>query len=379
MNTAPSNPRIIYFITEDWFFCSHFLNRAVAARKAGYEVSVITRIGKDQDRIVAHGIRVHNLSLDRTGMNPWSELRTLAALVSILRREQPSVLHTIALKPIIYGALAAKCAGIRSVVSAPVGLGYVYSSRDSKARCLRPLISFFYTLAFRASKRVIFENPDDMASFVQSNRARALRSVLIRGAGVDLKQFYPVPETAGTPRIVLIGRMLRDKGVFEFVAAARALKNDGVAAGFVLVGDGDEGNPASIPEPVIQSWVKEKVIEWWGRREDIPAVIAGSHVVCLPSYREGLPKVLLEAAASGRAIVAADVPGCREVVEHGVNGLLVPARDHIALAAALRKLILSPALRSEMGRRGRLKAEHEFSTALIEQQTLEIYQEITRS
>jgi len=273
--------------------------------------------------------------------------------------------------------VAARILGIGAVVNAPVGMGYAFSSSDAKARLLRPLITLAYRLLLNPKgSRVIFENVHDLNAFVRSGVARQEDTVLIRGAGIDLKVFQPHTEPAGVPVVMLIARMLRDKGVMEFLGAAELLHASGVDARFVLVGDPDPGNPASISAEILRSWDGRCGVECWGWRDDIAAVLRQAHVVCLPSYREGLPKSLLEAAACGLPIVTTDAVGCRDVVEDGINGYLVPVKESASLAAALEKLIVSPGLRRTMGQRGRMRAENEFASERVIAETLAVYAQL---
>ena len=371
---------ILYVITEDWFFCSHFLARGVAARRAGYEVGVATRVGRHGDKIRSAGLKVYPVPWVRAGLNPLRDVATIRSLRHALRDMQPGILHNIAMKPILYGSVCARLAGIKDVVNAPVGLGYLSISRRWVARLLRPIVA----LAMRgvvgtAGYRMIFENPDNLAQFVHSGMVDRKRAVLIRGAGVDTKEFKPTPEPPGTPVVVLIARMLWDKGIKEFVSAAGSLKERGVQARFVLVGGPDTGNPAAVPEGVLRQWDQSGVIEWWGYREDIPSVIRQAHICVLPSsYGEGLPKSLLEAAACGRPIVATDAPGCREVVRDGDNGILIPVGDTFALVQAVERLLEDPTLRHRMGERGRRRVEEEFSEERVIRETLEVYAALLR-
>jgi len=370
-------PKLFFFVTEDWFFYSHFLDRAVAAREAGYRVAVICRVHAHADAIVKRGIEVIPIALARTGMHPGDELRTLAELLRIYRRERPDIVHHVAVKPILYGTLAARLTGVRTIVNAPVGLGYVFSSQTPKARLLRPFVLAAYRLFMNPRNgATIFENPDDPAYFAGLGVVDIRRCRLIRGAGVDMGRFYPFPEPKGVTLVVLASRLLWDKGVGEFVEAARLLRSQGVRARFVLVGEPDHANPAAVPESQLNDWREEGVVEFWGRREDMPEVFAGAHIVCLPSYREGLPKVLIEAAAAGRPIVTTDTPGCREIVREGENGLLVPVKSVEPLAAALRRLIEDPDLRLEMGRRGRAMAVAGFSVEQVNTETLALYRRL---
>jgi glycosyltransferase involved in cell wall biosynthesis len=369
--------KILYFISEDWFFCSHFIERAIAARNAGYEVVVVTREKDHGQQIRQAGLKLISIEFERRSVNPLRELWLVQFLYRIYARERPDIVHHIAAKPIFYGSAVARLLGITSVVNAPVGMGYAFSSSDAKARLLRPFINMAYRLLLNPKgSRVIFENADDLNMFVKSGVARQQDTVLIRGAGIDLKAFQPHPEPAGEPVVMLIARMLRDKGVMEFLGAAERLLASGVVARFVLVGDPDPGNPASISAETLQVWNGRCGVEWWGWRNDVAAALQQAHIVCLPSYREGLPKSLLEAAACGLPIVTTDAVGCRDVVEDGLNGYLVPVKECTSLAAALQKLINSPSLRSSMGQKSRIRAETEFSSERVIAETLAVYAQL---
>jgi glycosyltransferase involved in cell wall biosynthesis len=273
----------------------------------------------------------------------------------------------------LFGSLACHLLGIRSIVNSVTGLGYIFMEGGGVRRWLRGLIIFSYRLLLRHTW-VIFQNPDDRTVFLGARLVDPQRAALIRGSGVDIQRFYPRPEPTGLPLVVLPARMLWDKGVGEFVAAARILKLGGLHARFALVGDSDNENPASVHASQLRAWEKEGVIEWWGWKENMDDVYAQAAIVCLPSYREGVPKTLIEAAACGRPIVTTDVPGCREVVRHGENGLLVPVRDAGALAKALFDLLINPKKRNEMGIRSRAIAEKEFSMEMVISQTFALYQ-----
>jgi glycosyltransferase involved in cell wall biosynthesis len=367
--------KILYFVTEDWFFCSHFIDRAVAAKQAGYEVGVITRVRAHGDVIRSAGLRLIPLDLRRRGKNPLRELAVIRRLVRIYRTERPQLVHHFALKPIVYGTIAARLAGVRMIVNAPVGMGYAFSSRELKARLIRPLVILSYRWLMNPPRsRVVLENPDDERLLIKLRIVNAKHTSVIRGAGVDLQRFAVSSEPIGGVLVVLAARMLWDKGVGEFVEAARMLRAAGISARFVLVGDADPANPAAIPESQLRTWQATGIVEWWGHRDDMPRVLSQANIVCLPSYREGLPKVLIEAAACGRALVAADVPGCREIVRNGENGLLVPARDAQALAEALKQLILGASERQRMGQRSREIVAAEFSIEKVTHETLALYQ-----
>jgi glycosyltransferase involved in cell wall biosynthesis len=365
----------LFLITEDWFFLSHFIDRAKAAQAAGYEVVVGARTGEQAARIAERGLRVEHIAFDRSRANPFAELRTLAEIVRLYRRERPDIVHHVALKPVIYGSLAARLLGIRAVVNAPVGMGYVFASVGLRARFLRPLVSMALgrLLNLRGSK-VVFENGDDLRSMLAKGVVRAADATVIRGAGVDIEQFHPVERPDRVPTVILVARMLWEKGLGDYVRAAEMLKREGVGARFVLVGAPDPHNPSSVDEAQLRAWNEQGAVEWLGARRDIPELLAAADIACLPSYyREGLPKALLEALASGLPLVTTDVVGCREAVSHEVNGLLVKPRDPEALANALRRLIEDKALRDAMGAAGRARAVAEFSTTLVNDQTLGLY------
>jgi glycosyltransferase involved in cell wall biosynthesis len=368
-------PKLAMAIVEDWFFLSHFLERALAAREAGYDVTVLANDNGRAAEIRAAGLGFEAIPLKRRGLGPWGEFKTWRAIFLAYRRLRPDLVHQVGLKPILYGSLAARLIGLRSVINAPVGMGFVFTSQSFKSRLLRPLVQ----LALRAlmnprDSKVVFENSDDLNASVAAGVVRAPDAVLIRGSGIDVAAF-PVPthQADGPPVVSLVSRMLWDKGIGEFVEAARMLRAQGVAARFWLVGASDPQNPASIDDDQLRRWREEGPVEWLGHRDDIAAILAQSQIACLPSYREGLPKSLLEAMAAGLPIVSTDAPGCREAVRDGQNGLLVPPRDSAALAAALRRLIEDPGLRDRLGAAGRQRAEREFATSIVIAQTLAVY------
>lgn len=368
---------LLFFVTEDWYFCSHRLPLALAARKTGYEVSVVTNVCCHGEAIKRSGIKLIPLKLSRRGINPLKELQVIWRLASIYRKEQPDIVHHVALKPVVYGSIASQMAKVPFVVNAMAGLGFLFSSKSLKARTVRPLILLLFRFLLNLQgSHVILQNPDDVNLLSKSGILARERIALIRGSGVDTAEFKVEPEPTGDLIVTLASRLLWDKGVGEFVEAARMLKEQGVSARFVLVGEGDPENPTAILRDQLQGWHEEGVVEWWGRRDDMATVFAKIHIVCLPSYREGLPKVLLEAAACGRPIVTTDAPGCREIVQDGLNGFLVPVRDARAVAEALKKLLASPKLRQTMGMHGRKLVEREFTLEKVNMQTLALYEEL---
>jgi glycosyltransferase involved in cell wall biosynthesis len=370
-------PKLIFLVTVDWFFCSHFLGRAIAAREAGYDVLILTNVKHHGDTIRTAGLRLLPLPINRSSLNPFGTLRTLMHIMRVYRREQPDLIHHVALKPILLGGLAARITGCRKVINAVVGGGYAFTSPHPTARIIRPLLTLGLRLLLNPpGSRVVFENSDDMANFSRNRLVHSTDTVLIRGSGVDPDQFQLRNIADGLPMVVLVARLLWDKGIGEFVEAARALRQRGVQARFIVIGDIDPDNRACIDFATLEVWKKEGAVELWGFRDDIPHILARATIACLPSYREGLPKFLLEAMAAQLPCVTTDVPGCREAVRDGDNGLLVPARNPSALADALERLLLDPQLARKMGARGRQRLEQEFSAQHVNESTLTLYREM---
>jgi glycosyltransferase involved in cell wall biosynthesis len=365
--------KVLFLVTEDWYFWSHRLPAARAAREAGFAVHVAAREGEHGARIRGEGFDFHPLGLKRGSLSPLSEAAALLELIRLYLALRPEVAHHVALKPVIYGSIAARVAGVPAVVNAMAGLGAVFIAGGARAAAVK---AAFRLALPKTGTRMIFQNEDDRCVFVDAGIAPKERTTLIRGSGVDLEAFKPAEEPAGPPLVVLPARMLWDKGVGEFVEAARRLRARKSPARMALVGPRDPDNPAAISQAQLDDWGKEGIVELMGPRADMPAVLASAAIVCLPSYREGLPKALLEAAAAGRPMIAADVPGCREITRHGETGLLVKARDAGALAEAIEKLAADKPERARMGRRAREVAQAEFSDAEVAKRTLALYREL---
>ncbi len=384
-DSTVGRPRLLYVTNEFFFFYSHRLPVARAARDAGYEVHVAgppTPGWAPDDFEVgvleAEGFRLHEFPLARRGVNPIEEMRTALSLFALYRRLRPEMVHQITIKPVLYGGIAARLAGLPSMVSAVTGLGQVFIARGLRASALRLVVRQLYRLALaHPNGRVIVQNAEDGERLVESGMVRAERVVLIPGSGVDLDEFEARPEPAGPPLIILPARLIWEKGIAEFVAAARELRLGGVEARFALLGNAIAENPRAVPEAQLRQWQAEGDVEWWGRLNDMPRAYAESHIVCLPSkYGEGVPKALIEAAACGRAIVSTDIAGCRDVVRDGVNGLLVPPGDVPALARALRRLIEDADLRRRMGAAGPAVVAGDFAVESVVERTLEVYRRL---
>ena len=380
-----SRPRLLFVVNESYFFWSHRLILGRAAREAGFEVHVAAppdHVWAPADfqvtALAAEDFHYHAIPLSRRGVNPLSELSTFLALARLYRRLRPALVHHITIKPVLYGGIAARLVGLPAVVSAITGLGQMFVGQDMPTRLLRWAAIRAYRLATaHRNLKIIVQNPDDGARLTASGAVAAGRIVLIPGAGVSLQEFQPTPEAAGPPVVLLAGRLLWEKGVGVFAEAARLLRAKGSPARFVVLGNTTATNPRAVPEADLRRWVADGAIEWWPRRTDMPAVLAGTHVVCLPSaYGEGVPKILIEAAAAGRAIVATDIPGCRDIARDGENALLVPTNRPDLLAEALQRLIGDAGLRGQLGARGRAIAEAEFAEHLVIERTLSLYRSL---
>jgi len=371
-------PRLLFVVTEDWYFASHRFALARAARDAGFDVALATRVSSWRQSIESEGIRVIPLQyMRRSSRHPWVELQVIRELSSLYRDWKPDVVHHVAAKPVIYGGIAARRAGVKGVVAALAGLGHAFASDRASARMQRPALLVAYRAALKQRNvRLIVQNPEDERFVLEQDLVRPQELRVIRGSGVDTQVFRPRAEPDTVPTFVLVARMLWDKGVGEFVEAARQLRQRNVPARFILVGEADQENPAAISRTELRRWHAEGPVEWWGHRSDIAEVLAGAHVACLPSYREGLPKSLLEAAACGLPLIATDVPGCREIAVHEETALLVPPRNVPALAEAMMRLASDAELRRRLGAAGRERVCEYFSTERITGQTTSLYREL---
>jgi len=369
--------KILFVVNDAGFFKSHRLRLAQEASARGYEPVVACGRSSGEAALCEYGIRCRTFALSRSGLNPIRDLNTFIALLRIYRDEKPDIVHHVTIKPVIYGTLASRLAHVPAVVNAIPGMGFVFTQRGFTASVVRNLVNLLYRIALvHGNMRFIFQNREDLQNFVEHTVIPEPQTYLIRGSGIDLNDFPYTPEPPGPVSFVLLARMLSDKGIREFVEAARRVRSSQPQWRFVLVGGVDPGNPSSLTEAELEAWNAEGVVEWLGHRSDVPAILAGAHVVCLPSYREGLPKSLLEASAIGRPMIASNVPGCREVVRDGITGLLVEPRDAVALADAMLRLGLDPTLRARLGRAARERAEALYSIEDVVRDTFLIYDEL---
>ena len=370
---------ILFLVTEDWYFVLHRLPIARAALQAGYQVLVATQLSQHRDLLEGEGFTVIPMKWRRSSLNPLHALGEIRQILAIYRRYTPDLVHHIALKPSLYGSIAARWSGTAPVVNNLAGLGQAFSSTGLAASVIRQgLITAFRLLFRRRHSCTIVENTDDRQFLIDTVGMSPDRAVLILGIGVDEARFaYHEESGQAIPAVVMVSRLLWPKGVRELVEAGRLLRTRGLDVVIRLVGKPDEASSVSVPQEALQAWHEQGDIEWLGHQDDIPKIWAEAAIAVLPSYyREGIPRSLLEAAACGRPVVTTDMPGCREIVEDGVNGYLVTPGDVASLADALEKLINDPLLRARMGRAGREMVLARFTERQVVGQTLETYRSL---
>jgi glycosyltransferase involved in cell wall biosynthesis len=372
--------KVILFANTDWYLYNFRRSLASALSQAGCDVLLISPPGPYGEKLRQLGLRWEPLPMERRSLNPLRELSLLWYLVRLIRREQPTLVHGFTIKSAVYGSLAARIAGVPVRVNAVAGMGYVFTSEQLKARMLRPIVRGLMRLALGGEQaRLILQNTDDVDLFRRAGLVDPEHIRLIRGSGVDCARFADVPGAApsdGSLRVLLASRLLWDKGIEEFVEALRQLRDQGRPIDALLAGMPDPGNPAAVPEETIRGWVEEGLITWLGHVDDMTRLLGSVHVVVLPSYREGLPRTLVEAAACALPLITTDVPGCREVVRDGVDGLLVPVKDSQALAGAIRRLQDQPEFARQLGQAARRKARAEFDERIVIRRTMEVYAEL---
>jgi glycosyltransferase involved in cell wall biosynthesis len=367
--------RILLFANTDWYLFN-FRNALIQhLRASGHEIILLSPTGDFQTKLKEQGFEVHSFPISRQGLNPVDEIKTWIRLRRLYRQIKPDIVHHFTIKPVIYGSLAAHSLRIPGKINSITGLGHVFIDASFLTRLVRNIAIWLYRLSLRDTQ-VIFENPTDRDIFVQNKLLDLEQTHLIPGTGVDVEKFRPIEKSRSVPLILFSGRLLVTKGLFEFMDAIQILKAKGVNARFAIAGAPDPGNPATISEKQLELWRQAGIVEVWGWQENMPATLAQADIFCLPSYREGVPNALLEACASGLPIVTTNAPGCRDVVENNVNGLLVPVRNAQKLAEALERLINNPELRLLLGKQGREIALNKFSTFHINQQILAVYHNV---
>jgi glycosyltransferase involved in cell wall biosynthesis len=375
---------VLLFANTAWYLLNFRRSLATALRDAGHEVILLSPPDAYGTRLQELGFRWIAAPMYRRSLNPLRELALVGWLTRLILRERIELVHSFTIKCAVYGSLAARLAsrraGVPGRINAVAGMGYVFTSDDLRARLLRPVVSGLLRLALGGrNARLILQNPDDIALFERSGLVNPSRVRLIRGSGVDCSRFRandaPRADT-GRMRVLLPARLLWDKGLAEFAEAAQLVRSGGHPIDFLIAGSPDPGNPAAVPEETVRAWVREGLVEWLGHVDDMPALFRSVDVVALPSYREGLPKGLIEAGACACALVTTDVPGCHEVVRDGIDGLLGPVKDAAALASALVRLQQDAALRQRLAQAARERALSEFDERIVLARTLEVYAEL---
>ncbi|RBQ30932.1 glycosyltransferase family 1 protein [Arcobacter sp. FW59] len=366
------NKKILFVVNVDWFFISHRLPLALEALKKGYEVYLACGISDKKEYLEKLGIKVHPLNLSRSGTGIKGELKAFIEIYNVLKKVNPDIAHFVTIKPVLYGGIASRFLSIHNKVFSISGLGFIFIKQGLKAILARGLIKIMYGFALGGkNSHVIVQNPDDKAVV---NSIVKVPITLIRGSGVDLSQYKYIDENNNNIKVSMACRLLRDKGVFEYIDAAKILKQKLPNIEFEIYGDIDIHNPASLTEDDIEEIKKEGFIKVHGFSTNIAKVFSDTNIVVLPSYREGLPKVLIEAAACGRAVITTDVPGCRDAIEPNVTGLLCQVRNSQSLANQIEKLILDKDLRNSMGKEGRELAKKEFDIKKVVEKHFDIYE-----
>jgi glycosyltransferase involved in cell wall biosynthesis len=367
--------RVLFIVNAEWYFCLHWLPLAIGMVKNGYEIILASSDEKgERKNIEEAGIKFIEMPFQRQSINPIREIKSFIEIIRIIKQTRPNIVHNITIKPVILGTLASRILSMPFIVNSITGLGYTFIRPGLFGLLLRNVIKFIYRILFKRKRLMVtFQNSDDRRLLYSNRRSFPKSAIVIKGVGVNTTKYKLTPIPVDSNIVILASRLLWDKGVREFVEAAKYLHEKNVNVQMALVGEPDEKNPQSVSVDILNEWRKEKYIEWWGFQKNMPEVINKASIVVLPSYREGLPTILIEAASVGRPLIATDVPGCNEVVKNGVNGFLVPVKTHIELAKTIHKLIIDPILMDTMGDNSRRIALNEFDFNIILQQHLELY------
>jgi glycosyltransferase involved in cell wall biosynthesis len=372
--------KILFFVNVDWFFISHRLPIAIDAAAKGFEVHVATTVTNQAKQIVDYGFILHEVNISRGNTNPFFVIKNLFDIIFLFKKVKPNIVHLVTIKPILLGGIAARLTNIQSVVAAISGLGYIFINQGFIASIRRFFIKLLYRLSLRHKNiRIICQNQNDLQEIKSLSKLSDSSLTIIEGSGVSLQKFNYSPDTSVIPNVMMASRLLIDKGVKEFYEAAVLLKHAKLQANFVLVGETDSDNPASISDDLIEKWMHENIVEFWGHRADMQNVLPRASIVVLPSYREGFPKVLIEAAACGRPVITTDVPGCRDAIYNNKTGILVPPRNVKALAGAIKNLILDNDARQMMGSEARKMSETRFDEKFVIKKHLHIYNQLLES
>ncbi|MEY3787270.1 MAG: hypothetical protein RIQ94_224 [Pseudomonadota bacterium] len=376
--------KILFFANTDWYLFNFRLALAKHLREQQVEVVMVSPFGPYGKKLEEEGFRWIAVQMDRRSLNPLTETKLIWRLICIYNVEKPDIAHHFTIKCVVYGGLAASYVGIRGVVSSVVGLGHIYTGNNLKVRVLRPIVNQLLRFVMNGvHRRLVLQNPDDCQIFLSAGLIDEDHLHLIKGSGVDTQRFQPDLKKSSIPQpnlnVVFAARLLWDKGLAELIEAIKLLNSQGIIATYLIAGETDRGNPASVPNEILTEWRNIPNVILLGHVAEMTEILVDAILMVLPSFREGLPRSLIEAAAAGLPIVTTDVPGCREVVDHGVTGFLVPVRDSVALAEALAKLLKDPILAYNMGLAGRAKVLAEFDERIVFEKTLTVYRELVEN
>jgi len=370
--------KLLYFVTEDWYFVSHRIDLATEAKNKGFDITVLTNVKKHGDIIRSKGFNLINLNVDRHGKNIIQDIKIIYKIFNIYRRERPDIVHHIALKPVLYGTFCAMLTRIRLIINTFPGMGYLFESNNYIHRIYTEIIYLIFRIIFYfGNVQTIVQNTETKENFIRRKISKSSKIHLIRGSGVNLSRYSEGNILHNnTPIILFASRLLWQKGIKDFVEVANLVREYNKNIKFVIVGEPDEGNPNSVDESVLREWQNSGSIEWWGYRDDMPKIIRGSSIICLPTYYgEGIPKILIEAAACCKPIIATNVPGCREIVIDKFNGFLVPVHQPHIIADKINILINDTKLCRVMGAEGRKLVKTFFSIKIINTKTINLYKD----
>ena len=376
------NPqKILLFANTDWYLFNFRLSLAEKLKREGWDVVLISPPGEYGHKLIESGFNWIPFDFSNRSTNPFGEFAVILRLIRLYRRERPDLAHHFTIKCVLYGGIAARFSRGISVVNAVTGLGHIFTDSGLKARLLRPVVGLLYRKALnRNNARVIFQNEDDRLHFINTKLVDKSLTHLIRGSGVNCDVFSPNQvESVSDNKVVSVlfaSRLLREKGIYELLGAAKILKASGLNVEFLIAGDLYPGNPSSLTESELDDIKKLDMVTCLGHVHDMQALLAKTDIVVLPSYREGTPRILIEAAAMEKPIVCTDIAGCVGLVEEGVNGFLVPVKAIDLLAEKLKILILDGQLRRNFGRAGREIVLSEFDEKRVLQKTFNVYQEL---
>lgn len=367
--------KLMIVVSEDWYFWSHRLSLATSAINSGFDVTLLTKLNQLKKSIEEKGINVLDINFTRSSNTPFTDILNIIRLIRIYKKEKPDIIHNVSLKTILISSVSSLFISNTAIINAFTGLGYLFSSNKMKAKMIRLFVrSALKFILNKSNNWSVFQNPDDLNLLKELKIIDPNRSLIICGSGVDTNKFSYKRDTNTIPVVMLASRMLWDKGIGEFVEAAKIARINNIKAKFLLVGGIDKANPMAISHSKLEKWNSEGCIVWKGQCNNMPEVLSLASIVCLPSfYGEGLPKVLLEAAAIGRPLIATDAPGCREIVQNGENGFLVTVRDISSLYDAIITLIADKNLRDKMGKKSRLLVESHFSTDTVNSKMIQLY------